>query len=407
MKFVVAHTGARRGYAVPAILERAGMLEHFYTDICADVGLGRLVASVNKFGITSARLRRLQLRVLPANIIPKTRTFYLPNLRMYCSGMVNRDAVAAYRANLHWQCELGKRMADAGFGKATWLHSFLDEFPTLIIAAKERGLKVVSEIYILLSSDRLLVQERQEFPGWEEDSPDVAELNREILGENVLLARSDYALCPSEAVQDDLIRQFGFNAGRTCVVPYGVHDDWFQVRNEPVPGRVLFAGTADLRKGIHYLALAESKLRSRGRYHFRVAGNVHSKVAAQPLCRGLNFLGRVNRNKIKDEFARADVFVLPSLAEGSAGVTYEAMAAGVPVVATPEAGSVVRDGIDGRIVPSRDSDALADAIAEISEDRPKRERMATAARERARDFTWERYGQRLVAALKSIAERPA
>ena len=41
MKFIVVQIGARRGYAVPAILEKAGMLERFYTDICADVGLGR------------------------------------------------------------------------------------------------------------------------------------------------------------------------------------------------------------------------------------------------------------------------------------------------------------------------------------------------------------------------------
>jgi glycosyltransferase involved in cell wall biosynthesis len=95
--------------------------------------------------------------------------------------------------------------------------------------------------------------------------------------------------------------------------------------------------------------------------------------------------------------------VLPSLAEASAEVTYEALACGIPVVTTREAGSVVRDGIEGRVVPSRDPHALADAISEILEDRQKRERMATAARERARKYTWEHYGNRLVNALKSFS----
>ena len=63
----------------------------------------------------------------------------------------------------------------------------------------------------------------------------------------------------------------------------------------------------------------------------------------------------------------------------------------------------MRDGIEGRIIPSRDPQALAEAIAEIVEDRQKREDMARAARNRARDYTWERYGERLVAALKSFA----
>jgi len=86
-------------------------------------------------------------------------------------------------------------------------------------------------------------------------------------------------------------------------------------------------------------------------------------------CRHLKFLGRIPRAQIAGEFAAADLLVLPSLAEGSAETTYEALACGVPVVTTLEAGSVVRDGIDGRIVPSRDPVALADAIAEIVEDR--------------------------------------
>ena len=140
------------------------------------------------------------------------------------------------------------------------------------------------------------------------------------------------------------------------------------------------------------------------RGEFRIAGNAPASVRSQKACRHLNFLGRTSREKIAEEFACADIVVLPSLAEGSAGVIYEALAAGVPIVTTPEAGSV-RDGIEGRIVPSRDPDALANAITEIVEDRPKRERMAYAARERAQEFTLERYGERLIAALKSFATK--
>ena len=103
------------------------------------------------------------------------------------------------------------------------------------------------------------------------------------------------------------------------------------------------------------------------------------------------------------EFAAADLFVIPSLAETGPEVNYEALACGVPVVTTPEARAVVRDGIEGRIVRARDPELLANAIVEIIEDREKRDRMARASRERARDFTWECYGERLVSALKSFA----
>ena len=62
----------------------------------------------------------------------------------------------------------------------------------------------------------------------------------------------------------------------------------------------------------------------------------------------------------------------------------------------------MRDGIEGRIVPSRDPEALANAITEVIEDPAKRERMARAARERAGDYTWDRYGERLIAALNNL-----
>jgi glycosyltransferase involved in cell wall biosynthesis len=329
MKLVVAHTGARRGYAVPSILETAGMLERFYTDICADVGLGHALTAVLRLGLHTRELNRLAARRLPTNIVDKTMTFTMPNLRYYLSRHRSGCGAEAFLANIRWQCELGERMARAGFGNADWLHSFLDEFPTLIVAAKQRGLRVVSEIYILLSSDRLLRDERRQFPGWEEDVPDFEKIGREAFGERVLFTHSDFILCPSESVRDDAVGNFGFCRERSLVVPYGVADAWFRVRNNPVRRRVLFVGTAGLRKGIHYLGMASEHLARRGlSCDFRVAGKVQQAVVAQPVCRQLQFLGSVARDEIANEFTQADVLVLPSLVEGSAGVTYEALAAG-------------------------------------------------------------------------------
>ena len=103
-----------------------------------------------------------------------------------------------------------------------------------------------------------------------------------------------------------------------------------------------------------------------------------------------------------DEFLRADVFVLPTLCEGFALAHLEAMACGVPVVTTPNCGSVVRDGVDGFIVPIRDAEALAEKIELLVTDRELRTRLGHNARERAREFTWDRYGQRLFAAFERL-----
>jgi glycosyltransferase involved in cell wall biosynthesis len=398
-KYIVAQVGARRGYAVPAILESAGMLSRFYTDICGNSGLGQLLAMGAPL---SSGLAKLAARRVPSQVNRLTRTFPL-RTALYASRehLRNTHGAQYFRTNLRWQCQLGRAAARSGFGDATHLFSMLGELPTLVVAAKKRGVRIVSEVYILLSTERIMAEERKRFPGWEPGWEDLDSVRREFFSSDVLLTQSDFFICPSEAVRDDLILMHGVKPESAAVVPYGINSHLLKQTAQPRPGRVLFAGTAELRKGIHYLAMAAKNLATRASaLEFRVAGNVTRSVASQPICRHLNFLGRVPRDRIHEEFQTADVFVLPSLAEGSAEVTYEALAAGVPVITTKSAGSVVRDGVEGKIVPERDPDALAFAIQELVEDRTLHNRMAVAARKRAMEFTWDKYAERLLVHLR-------
>lgn len=404
-KFIVVQTGARRGYAVPAILEKAEMLEAFHTDACGNVGWARWLILGCRLPWIGSKLKKLAARRVPAEIVSKTFTKALPNLRWIWRTLKSRkDPDESFAIEMQRQLELGTAAAKHGWGAATHLYSMFAEFSTLLIAAKECGLSVVTEVYILISSNRLIEEERLAFPGWEEEPPDWESIKKRYLKEDVLFTRTDHFICPSEAVRDDLVRHWGVRFEKTFIVPYGMDPKWLTLEPKTKLCRVLFVGTADLRKGIHYLAMAAEILVQRGRtYEFRVAGHVSEQVRSQPGCRYLTFLGRVPRDLIHEEFQQADVFTLPSLAEGSAEVTYEALAAGLPLVVTNSAGSVARDGIEGRIIPERDPYALADAIESIVENRPLRAQFATSARLRAADYTWDRYGERLVTTLKSLS----
>jgi glycosyltransferase involved in cell wall biosynthesis len=97
----------------------------------------------------------------------------------------------------------------------------------------------------------------------------------------------------------------------------------------------------------------------------------------------------------------ADVFVLPSLCEGSATVCYEALASGLPVITTPNAGSVVRDGIDGFIVPIRDAEAIAARLEMLISDPRILDQMSGNAALRAAEFTVKKYGERLLSTVQS------
>jgi glycosyltransferase involved in cell wall biosynthesis len=103
--------------------------------------------------------------------------------------------------------------------------------------------------------------------------------------------------------------------------------------------------------------------------------------------------------------AAADVFVFPSLFEGSAVVTYEALACGLPTVVTPAAGSVLRDSVDGYLVPEADVDALAAAMERLGRDPDLRAEQSVRARERALEFDWPRYHSSVVSAVESVLPR--
>jgi glycosyltransferase involved in cell wall biosynthesis len=389
MKFLVAHIGARRAYAVPAILEKAGLLDRFYTDFCLGNGCGNLVWSARHI---FPRFREISGRCLPANLRSKTRTFDAEFIRyLLVKGYAKTDAFDAFATRL------GNQMVRAGLGHATHFYSMMGEVTPLLIEAHKSGLTTTTEIFILLSAYKKIDAECAKFPGvetlttasWRDN------LHRWL---NKVLGATTLAVAPANRVAEDLVSEFGFPSDRIAVVPYAADEEWFSLHNQPEPGRIFFAGTVSLRKGIQYLGLAAAQIDNKN-LQFRIAGNVEQTLSSHPMMRRLEFLGRISRQDMAREFEKCDLFVLPTLAEGSAEVVYQAMAAGVPVITTYAAGSVIRHGVDGWIVPEGDAEALRQAILQLREDRPLRNSVAQAAKARAADFTWPRYGERLLAAL--------
>jgi glycosyltransferase involved in cell wall biosynthesis len=107
---------------------------------------------------------------------------------------------------------------------------------------------------------------------------------------------------------------------------------------------------------------------------------------------------------VAQHYAWADVFLLPSISEGSAGVCYEALAAGLPVITTPNAGSVVRYGVDGFVVPIRDPEAIAEQLLRLARDRELLGVMALSSVARTAEFTASAYGRRLSEAVGARSE---
>jgi len=206
----------------------------------------------------------------------------------------------------------------------------------------------------------------------------------------------------SESSKRDITAQMGVEADRLHIVPVGVDPTIFRPKPEiaRIPGRLMTTASADVpMKGLAPLLESLAKVRTeRPDAHLVVIGRPkeRSKIPALIDTLGLSgaveFVSGVTTERIVELYAEAEVACVPSLYEGFSLPAVEAMACGVPVVATtggavPEV--VGRDEETGLLVPPGDPSALATAILRALGDADLRARIGAAGRERAlANFTW-------------------
>lgn len=403
-RVIVVQTGARHNYAIPRMLEHAGMLRALYTDSCVHGGMGAIASRLPAVLHTKRLIRLTQRRArgVPATKINVTDQPLWSDIlrslkRTTPFERYSAQDAAVSRACMRW-----------GHDGTDVIYSMFGEGSQFLEGAREAGVRVAVDMFISPIAHRILNEEAYQHPGWAEpadlSSPEETERYERRVAE--ILRLTDVLTCPSQFVINGCQAYEAFDESKARLVPYSAGFDFGGRVNDPVSGRVLFVGRACMRKGIHHLAFAADRLCKRKRpYEYRIAGSVAEPVLSRPESRHLEFLGWLLRQQLREEFLHADVMAFPSLAEGSASVIYEAMAAGLPVITTHSAGSIITHDYDGIIVPERDPDALATAIEEVVEDREKRNRLAVAALDTARRQGEDIWRDRLVDVLSSFSVR--
>ena len=226
---------------------------------------------------------------------------------------------------------------------------------------------------------------------------------------------ADRVVAPSRVTRGELETDYkardvaviynGISVGGLVERAHRSHEE--RVRREPDTETVIYAGRMRTRKGVAVLLHAFRKVaaaRPRARLVLAGAGEQYEAlrayhreiVAADPslqLDERIEFLGMVERDKIFERLAEADVYCLPSLYEGFPVATLEAMAVGLPIVTTTVSGNpeAIDDGVEGLWVEKERSEPLADALIRLLAEPETRRDMGRRARERVlRDFTIER-----------------
>jgi phosphatidylinositol alpha-mannosyltransferase len=233
-----------------------------------------------------------------------------------------------------------------------------------------------------------------------------------------LVERLDVRIAVSDAAQTYPGRLF---PGEFRIVPNGVDVEAYAraVGKARVEGRICFIGRADRRKGLGVLLPAFAELRRRrphvtltiiGATRRQILEQLHAGPSRQIDFAGIETMGWVTDDEKIDLLAQAQVVCAPSLAAESFGVVLaEAMAAGVPVVASDLPGyrSVLRNGKAGRLVPPNDGPRLADALDDVLRDPQERARMAEAGLAAARQLSWTHVTKHILAAYEDALEAGA
>lgn len=238
-----------------------------------------------------------------------------------------------------------------------------------------------------------------------------------VVGARRLYNKLGVRLAVSDAARWTAERFYG---GSYRVVPNGVdlsaarpdHGHPPEHRGRALPLELLFVGRADARKGLPVLVRAFEALRSAGvPARLTVAGATPEEV--EPLLmdsEGIRVAGRVSEEEKWRLLGRADLLCAPSLGGESFGmVLTEAFASRTPVVASDIVGyrDVVRDGVDGLLVPPADAAALGEALRGLALDPGRCASMAAGAAERAERYSWPHVAREVAGAYEDAAAQPA
>lgn len=202
----------------------------------------------------------------------------------------------------------------------------------------------------------------------------------------------------SHAAAEFVTRPMG--EGPVRVVPNGADVELFASAHPaelPEGRRILFVNRLDPRKGFRVMVQAFRQLASeRPDVVLVVAGDGPERPRVNELPasarKRLVMLGNVAHEDLPPYHAAAELFCAPATGRESFGIVLvEAMAAGLPIVATDIPGyrEVVRDDIEGVLVPPHDADALADAIDHLLDDADLAKRLAGSGRQRAQRYSWD------------------
>ena len=272
--------------------------------------------------------------------------------------------------------------------------------------AHELGIRRIYDLPIAYweTAQRLLQHEARRYPRWEPTLGGTRDSDQKLARKTWELELAEIVICPSAFVLDSLPEKTRLS--KKCVVaPFGS-----PVCEPPAPDegtrgsqpmRFLFAGALTQRKGLADLFTA-MKLVAAKKAELVVMGSLLMPLSFyREEFAGFIYEPPRDHAAVLRLMRSCDVLVLPSIVEGRALVQQEAMACGLPLIVTRNAGGedLIVEGKTGFLVPIGAPAAIAEKIEWFLENRDQLPAMSAAARAKAAELTWRAYGEKILHAI--------
>ncbi len=400
MNALLVHPGTQYSFRIAGQLHRHGCLGRFWTGFayvpgsllghciqCMPASVQRPVANRRLDGVPSGKLRTKPL--IEGRALLRLRSGHDEQAVMF-----ERNAAFQRQIPRH---ELAMSDVIIGFDTSSWI--LADR-----AAALGRCFLLDRSIGHPQSFERLFPILRKQFPEWVEEFP--PRLPQLVLAEEAEHRQAHRIVVPSSFARGTLIEN-GIPAEKIAIIPFGVDLNLFSPVQRPGlsrPLRFVFLGTLGARKGVPLLLQAWRSLDTHGA-ELWLAGSVNERhVRLIPALPGLRRIGKVPHRELPGLLRQCDVLVLPSYFEGLAQVQLEALATGLPIIATEATGApdLITHGVEGYIIPTGDADALRDALQRFITSPADLTHMSPAARHCAERYSWDKCGDRWMDMLQQV-----
>ena len=306
----------------------------------------------------------------------------------------------------HIYASLDRHVTEHHLQELDAVYAYEDGAATTFQTAKQQGILCLYDLPIAFyrTSHALLKQEAERFPDLASTLQVTQEPTWKLERKEQEIQFADHIFAPSSFVQNSLL-EAGVKKEKISVIPFGAPIDYFQPQPKKDPlFRVLFVGRVGPRKGVHYLLQAWQELKLTQAELLLVGINDFPEGWLDQYSEQIRYISSVPHASLNQYYSSANILVLPSLVEGLALVQLEALACGIPLITTPNAGGsdIITDGIEGFIVPIRDTEMLKEKLEWCYQHPLELSEMGRAARRQAEQLTWKRYRQKLASQMLQI-----